>query len=181
MMTRWLICSALAGGATAQASSAAPQVIRIDAGGVELELVDEPMAEPFELSWRAQGRCQPEVAIARDGAVTTARHVRSCHGAGDHEGTIFTLRMSARTSFELALTAGGVTLTGMGLDNYRDLRFATRVGGISGGRPDLPWHKQRKWLVGAEAAAVRDSGCCTMAIHVTYGGIVVADPTRGER
>lgn len=172
MMTKWLICSALAGGAAAQAV-AAPQLIRIDAGGVELELVDAPMAVPFELAYRAQGKCQPEVAIARDGDVTTARHVRSCHGSGDYEGTIFTLRMSARTSFELELTAGGVTLTGAGLDNYRDLRFATRVGGISGERPDLAWHKQRKWLVGAEAWALRDSGCCTMAIRVAYGGIAV--------
>lgn len=181
MMARWLICSALAGGAAVQVASAAPQVIRIDAGGVELELVEEPMAVPFELTYRPQGKCQPEVAIVRQGDVTTARHVRSCHGVGDHEGTIFTLRMSARTSFELELTAGGVTLTGAGLDNYRDLHFATKVGGISGGRPDLPWHKQRKWLVGAEAAARRDAGCCTMAIRVAYGGIVVVDPNRGER
>jgi hypothetical protein len=175
MMSRWLICSALAGSAAAQAAqeAPAPQLIRIDAGGVELELVDAPMAVPFELTYRAQGRCQPEVAIVRDGAVTTARHVRSCHGSGDYEGTIFTLRMSARTSFELELTAGGVTLTGAGLDNYRELRFATRVGGIGGERPDLPWHKERRWLVGAEAAARRDSGCCTMAIRVAYGGISV--------
>lgn len=173
MMARWLICSALAGGAAAQAAPGAPQVIRIDAGGVELELVDAPMAVPFELTYRAQGKCQPEVAIVRDGDVTTARHVRSCHGTGHYEGTIFTLRMSARTSFELELTAGGVTLTGAGLDNYRDLRFATRVGGIGGGRPDLPWRTARKWLVGAEASVQRERGCCTLAIRVACGGIAV--------
>lgn len=176
MMAKWLIWSALAGSTAAQAVQAvmnAPQLIRIDAGGVELELVDEPMATPFELTYRAQGKCQPEVAIVREGDVTTARHVRSCHGTGDHEGTIFTLRMAASTSFELELTAGGVMLTGAGLDNYRELRFATRVGGISGGRADLPWQTTRKWLVGAEAAASRARGCCTLAIRVTYGGIAV--------
>lgn len=169
-MNRWIMCSALAVQATAQAT---PQTIRIDAGGVELELVDAPMDAPFELSYRAQGKCQPEVAITRENTVTTARHIKSCHGAGEHEGTIFTLCMSALTSFELELTAGGVFLSGAGLENYRDMQFATRVGGISGSRPDLPWHTQRKWLVGAEASARRDRGCCTLAIRVTYGGISV--------
>ncbi|GGY98840.1 hypothetical protein ACFFTM_20050 [Pseudoduganella plicata] len=169
-MKKWLIFSALAGSAAVQA---APQTIRIDAGGVELELVDGPMDAPFELSYRPQGKCQPEVAITHEENVTTARHTKSCHGTGDYEGTIFTLRMSALTSFELELTAGGVSLSGTGLENYRDMRFSTRVGGISGSRPDLPWTKVRKWLVGAEASAQRDSGCCTMAIRVSYGGISV--------
>jgi len=175
MMKQWLVFSALAGSAAAvqAAPQAAPQTIRIDAGGVELELVDAPMDPPFELTYRPQGRCQPEVAITRENDVTTARHIKSCHGAGDYEGTIFTLRMSAQTSFELELTAGGITLTGAGLENYRDMRFATRVGGISGERPDLPWEKRRKWLVGAEAFAQRASGCCTLAIRVAYGGISV--------
>ncbi len=169
-MSKWIMWSALTAQAVAQA---APQTIRIDAGGVELELVDTPMDAPFELSYRAQGKCQPQVAITRENDVTTARHIKSCHGSGEHEGTIFTLRMSALTSFELELTAGGVFLSGAGLENYRDMQFATRVGGISGSRPDLPWQTQRKWLVGAEASARRDRGCCTLAIRVTYGGISV--------
>jgi len=152
MMKQWLVFSALAGSAAVQvAAQASPQTIRIDAGGIELELVDAPMDPPFELTYRPQGQCRPEVAITRENGVTTARHTKSCHGTGDYE----------------------VTLTGTGLENYRDLRFATRVGGISGERPDLPWDKRRKWLVGAEASAQRDSGCCTMAIRVDYGGISV--------
>jgi hypothetical protein len=169
-MKHLLILSALAGGGVAQAT---PQIIRIDAGGVELELVDAPMATPFELTYRPQGQCRPEVSIVSENGVTTARHIKSCHGVGEHEGTIFALRMSARTSFELELTAGGVMLSGAGLENYRDMQFATGVGGISGGRPDLPWEKRRKWLVGAQASAQRDGGCCTMAIRVSYGGISV--------
>lgn len=171
-MKHLLILSALAGGGVAQAAQAA-QIIRIDAGGVELELVDAPMAAPFELTYRAQGQCRPEVSIVSENDVTTARHLKSCHGVGEHEGTIFTLRISAMTSFELELTAGGVMLSGAGLENYRDMQFTTGVGGISGGRPDLPWEKRRKWLVGAQASAQRASGCCTMAIRVSYGGISV--------
>lgn len=152
---------------------ATPHIIHIDAGGVTVELVDTPMERPFELRYQAQGTCQPEVAITTANNVTRATHTKSCHGTGKHQGTLFTLTMSSANSFELFLNAGGIELVGPGLDHYRQLNLAAKVGGIANTRPGLDLDLRRKWLVGAAASAERASGCCTMLVNVNYGGIAI--------
>jgi hypothetical protein len=161
----------LAAGANANPCAAEPLSINIDAGGVEVELVDAPLEPPLQLTYRAQGNCQPEVSIVTNGNVTTAVHTKSCHGSGDHEGTVFTLRVNAQTSFKLALNAGGVQIGASGLESYRQIRLVVKVGGIGTPPEGAQLVRHRKWLVGAEASAERNSGCCTMSVRVNYGGI----------
>ncbi|CDG85920.1 hypothetical protein [Janthinobacterium agaricidamnosum] len=163
----------LALGASTAAAAAAPsplQHIRIDAGGVDVELIDVPPDTPPELSYRAQGTCQPEVEITTVGEVLQARHLKSCHGKGDHEGTVFTLRLSAQSSFSLELGAGGVRISG-GMAQYKRIDLAVKVGGIHNHRRDLALERRRPFLVGAAASLQRDTGEQAMQVALTYGGI----------
>jgi hypothetical protein len=170
MMTR-LLALALGAGAATQVAAATPaQQIRIDAGAVNVELVDAPADAAPELTYRAQGSCQPEVTIVQNGEALEARHIKSCHGTGRGEGTIFTLRISSRSNFLLTLDAGGVRIRG-DLDHYRRLDFAVRVGGIKNFRRDVSLSQERHLLVGATALFERDGGESDMVVKLKYGGI----------
>ena len=170
MMTR-LLALALGAGAATQVAAAPPtQQIRIDAGAVDVELVDGPADVAPELTYRPQGTCQPEVAIVRSGESLEARHIKSCHGAGREQGTIFTLKISSRSNFLLMLDAGGVRIRG-DLEHYRRLDFAVRVGGIKNFRRDVSLSQERRLLVGATALFERDGGESEMLVKLKYGGI----------
>lgn len=170
MLTR-LFALALGAGAAAPAAAASPtQEIRIDAGAVDIELTDAPPDALPELTYRPQGSCQPDVAIVRQGASLEARHVKSCHGSGPHEGTVFTLRMSSRSNFLLTLDAGGISIRG-DLAHYRRLDFAVGVGGIKNFRRDLSLPQERRFLVGATALLERDGGESEMLVKLKVGGI----------
>lgn len=169
-MIRHLLAMACGIGVAAPASADPVQHIQIDAGGVEVELADTPADTPPALSYRAQGRCQPEVDIVRSGHSLQARHLRSCHGTGRNEGTIFTLTVSAHASFALALDAGGVSIRG-DLGDYRRVDFSVRVGGIRNYRRDLDLPQTRRMLVGASAMLERPGGDQTMQVRLKYGGI----------
>lgn len=160
-------------GAGAGASAGEPVQVRIDAGGVNVELVDAPLEPPVQLTYRAQGSCQPEVNIVATDKLIEAEHTKSCHGSGDHEGTIFTLKVNAHTSLDLQLTAGGVTIAPAGLENYRQIRLESTVGGIATLPASLGMTRQRRWLVGGTAQRDGEAGCCTLSVHVNYGGISI--------
>lgn len=158
-------------GAAAALPAQAVQQIQIDAGGVNVQLLDVPPDTPPELSYRAQGStCQPEVAITSEDGLLKARHIKSCHGRGENEGTVFTLKLSAQSSFALKLSAGGVQLSGE-LAHYRNIDLAVKVGGIRNNRSDLALEQERVFLIGAKGWARRDSGEQSMNIELDYGGI----------
>lgn len=168
-MLRYMMILFLAGWATQASCTEAPLAITIDSGGVEVVLVDGPMAAPVELSYRAGGACQPDVTIETSGDVTRAVHSKRCEG--EQEGTKFSLRIDARRSFTLKLNAGAVRLPLAGLDNYRQLQLGVGVGAIkpAPGVPEL--RRERRRLVGAAAVAERANGCCTMDVQLNYGSI----------
>jgi hypothetical protein len=166
----------LALSAGVQAAPTAPLAIQIDAGGVEVEFIDDPQAPPMQLRYRGQGSCQPDVAIATSGNVTSAAHVVSCHGTGKHQGTLFLLTINGEQSLNLALNAGAVTLLPAGLERYRQVDLHVAVGGMGKLADDLHLKSERNWLLGAVASGTRYSGCCTLAVKVRYGAIGVAQP-----
>lgn len=162
--------AAAAGAGAADSQAEAVHTISIDAGGVNLELTDEPANTPPQLSYRAQGTCQPEVAITTSNGVLQARHLKSCHGTGDHEGTVFLLRLPAQSTFTLALGAGGVRISG-DLEHFRSIALKVKVGGIRNYRRDLVLDQRRPFLIGATATLERDSGQQSMVVDLNYGGI----------
>lgn len=170
-MMKSLLTLALGVSAVGTAAPVQPvQQIRIDAGAVNVELIDVPPDTPPELTYRAQGKCQPEVEIITKGDLLQARHFKSCHGTGEHEGTVFTLRLSSQSTFALALNAGGVRISGR-LDNYRSIDLAVKVGGIRNHRRDLALEQRRRFLIGATATLHRDTGEQAMSVELNYGGI----------
>lgn len=159
-----------------QAAPTAPLAIQIDAGGIEVEFIDDPQAPPMQLRYQGQGSCQPEVTITTSGNTTRATHVASCHGKGKNQGTLFLLTVNGEQSLDLALNAGAVTVLPAGLERYRQIDLNVAVGGIGKLGDDLHLVSERNWLLGAVASGARDSGCCMLAVKVRYGAIGVAKP-----
>lgn len=126
--------------------------IRIDEGTVNLEFVELPPNQTYDLTLQAQGQCQPEIAIEEKHAIINVTHTKNCHGNGDREGSIFSLKLSVNASHRLSLNAGTINVSGRQLDQLCS-KFSARVvvGGIRQDVELAHLSVERKMVVGAQA------------------------------
>jgi len=144
--------------------------IAIDEGTVNVELVDSVMSSPYEISYRPQGTCQPQVEIQPVGERLQVRHLKSCHGKGYKEGTIFTLKLSTHASYELQLKAGRITVSGTpGIDAFGEIDCQVSVGRITNARKGLDLAIHRKHLLGASVQHIGEGGNAKLSVNITYG------------
>jgi hypothetical protein len=127
--------------------------IRIDEGTVNVEFVELPPNQTYDLQLHAQGQCQPEIAIEEKHAMVNVTHTKNCHGNGYREGSIFSLKLSINASHRLSLNAGTINVSGRQLDQLCS-QFSARVA-VGGIRQDVALANlfvERKMVVGAQAS-----------------------------
>ncbi|MBI3711413.1 MAG: hypothetical protein HY253_00390 [Burkholderiales bacterium] len=126
--------------------------IRIDEGTVNVEFVELPANQTYDLQLHAQGECQPEIAIEKRNALINVTHTKSCHGNGYREGSIFSLKLSKNASHNLSLNAGTINISGKQLDQLcSEFTARVMVGGIRQEVEIEHLFVERKMVVGAQA------------------------------
>lgn len=165
--------SALSLSGSIQVNSSEPHRVVIDSGTVEVRIVDSlPSSEPVELTYRAQGHCQPELSIQTHGDLTRVEHIQSCHGRGRDEGTIMTLLLRRGSDYRVELRSGRVEVSARDeLAGVRQFVGEVAVGGIRGpGKPEQMVVRRSK-VVGARTQLSYPDGSGKLEVRVRYGEV----------
>lgn len=165
----------------ASTSDVPSQVDRIsfDKGTVLVHFLDEHnkvaqsamrAGDNARVSYRPQGRCQPEIAVTQSGNQWQFQHVKGCFGEGDNQGTVFDVWLDASEDYLLSLEAGQMTVYGIkGQPQLAKVHVSVDVGGIHGGGREV----ERTALLGANGVITNSDGApgSSLWLHVDLGGI----------